>query len=161
MVLKIEDIGKPKGIKRKGKRKGRGIGSGKGKTSGKGHKGAKARSGGGTYNPGFEGGQMPLVRRIPKRGFTNKFKKEWAVINIGTLDKTLAVEDGTVIDKEFLLKNKILKIKRLPCKVLGKGKLSKAITVKANAFSAPAKKAIEDAGGKTEVVAIKLAIAKK
>ncbi|MDP8258867.1 MAG: 50S ribosomal protein L15 [Candidatus Aadella gelida] len=152
MVLKLEDIRRPKGIKGKGKRKGRGIGSGKGKTSGRGHKGAKARSGGGTYNPGFEGGQMPLIRRIPKRGFTNKWKKDWEILNIGTLEKCAAIEDGAVIDKEFLLSNKILKEKRIACKVLGKGKLKKALTIKADAFSESAKKAIEDAGGKIEVV---------
>ncbi|MFC1480118.1 50S ribosomal protein L15 [Candidatus Omnitrophota bacterium] len=152
MVLKIEDIKKPRGVKGNSKRKGRGIGSGRGKTSGRGHKGAKSRSGGGTYTPGFEGGQMPLVRRIPKRGFTNKFKKEWSVVNIDTLDKVGLIEDGAVVDKELLLANRVLRKKQLPFKVLGKGKLSKAITVKANSFSASAKKAIEAAGGKTEVI---------
>ncbi|MFC1643943.1 50S ribosomal protein L15 [Candidatus Omnitrophota bacterium] len=152
MVLKIEDIKKPRGIKGKGKRKGRGIGSGRGKTSGRGHKGAKSRSGGGTYTPGFEGGQMPLVRRIPKRGFTNKFKRQWSVVNIDTLQKVDLILDGAVVDKELLLANRVLRKKHLPFKVLGKGKLSKAITVKANSFSASAKKAIEAAGGKTEVI---------
>lgn len=152
MGLKIEDIRKPAGIKRSRKRKGRGIGSGRGKTSGKGHKGAKARSGGGTYNPGFEGGQMPLIRRIPKRGFTNKFRREWTIINLVTLQKNDHIEDGTVVDKEFLSSNKIIKLKRLPFKVLGKGSLSKSITVKANGFSESAMKAIEAAGGKAEVV---------
>jgi large subunit ribosomal protein L15 len=151
MVLKISDIGKPKGLKKKSKRVGRGIGSGKGKTSGKGHKGAKARSGGGTYNPGFEGGQMPLIRRIPKRGFTNKFKREWNVINVGTLEKVEMIQKGVLVDKEFLYKNKIVKKGRLPLKVLGKGTLTKAITIKADAFSESAKKAIESAGGKFEV----------
>ena len=152
MVLKIEDIRRPNGIKKKGKRKGRGIGSGKGKTSGRGHKGAKSRSGGGTYNPGFEGGQMPLVRRIPKRGFTSKFRKEWDIVNIGTLEKNKAIKDGAIIDKALLLTNRILRKKRLPCKVLGKGKLNKTLTVKADAFSSSAKKAIEEAGGKVEIV---------
>ncbi|MFH1411886.1 MAG: 50S ribosomal protein L15 [Candidatus Omnitrophota bacterium] len=152
MVLKIEDITKPRGMKKKGKRKGRGIGSGKGKTSGRGHKGAKSRSGGGVYNPGFEGGQMPLIRRLPKRGFTNKFKKEWEVVNVGELERNKSVEDGAVVDKAFLLANRILREKRIPCKVLGKGKLNKALTVKADAFSASAVKAIEGAGGKTEIV---------
>jgi large subunit ribosomal protein L15 len=154
MVLRIQDIPKPK-IKSKGKRKGRGIGSGKGKTSGKGHKGAKARSGGGTYNPGFEGGQMPLIRKLPKRGFTNKFKREWAFVNIGRLQQMDVVSDGCVIDREFLLRTGIMNNKRLPFKVLGKGIIKKALTVKANAFSASAKKAIEDAGGKTEIVEVK------
>jgi len=152
MGLKISDIGKPRGLKKKGKRVGRGIGSGKGKTSGKGHKGAKARSGGGTYNPGFEGGQMPLMRRIPKRGFTNKFRDEWNVINIGTFETIEAVKNGAVIDKDFLAANKILKKKRLPLKVLGKGSLKKNVTVKANAFSKSAKLAIEEAGGKAELI---------
>ncbi len=152
MVLKIQDIGKPKGNRRKKKRVGRGIGSGKGKTSGKGHKGAKARSGGGTYTPGFEGGQMPLVRRVPKRGFTNIFKKEWNLVNIGTLQGLGSIKDGSVVDKDFMIANRVMKKKALPVKVLGKGTLSKSITVKANAFSATAKKAIEEAGGKAEII---------
>ena len=152
MVLRIEDIKKPRGIKGKGKRVGRGIGSGKGKTSGKGHKGAKARSGGGTYNPGFEGGQMPLIRRLPKRGFTNIFKKDWNIVNVGTLHNLEYVKDGGTVDKELLLSNKLFKKKTLPLKVLGKGKLSKSITVKANAVSEGAKKLIEEAGGKVEVI---------
>ncbi|MCK5450331.1 MAG: 50S ribosomal protein L15 [Candidatus Omnitrophica bacterium] len=152
MVLKVEDIRRPRGIKGKGKRKGRGIGSGKGKTSGKGHKGAKARSGGGTYNPGFEGGQMPLIRRLPKRGFTNKFGQEWSVVNVSTLQKSDKIEDGVVIDKELLLKTRILRKRALPYKILGKGKLSKTLTIKANAFSEGAIKGIEGAGGKAEIV---------
>ena len=152
MGLKIEDIRKPKGLKRNTKRKGRGIGSGRGKTSGRGHKGAKSRSGGGTYNPGFEGGQMPLVRRIPKRGFTNKFKREWNIVNVGTLEKVGSIENGTVVDKEFLFANKVIRKKSLPLKVLASGRLSKAITIKADSFSASAKKVIEEAGGKVEVV---------
>ncbi|MFH1310320.1 MAG: 50S ribosomal protein L15 [Candidatus Omnitrophota bacterium] len=155
MGLRIEDIRKPKANKRKGKRKGRGIGSGRGKTSGRGHKGAKSRSGGGTYNPGFEGGQMPLVRRVPKRGFTNKFAKEWVVVNIGTFQKADLITEGTVVDRNFLLTNRIIKTKRLPIKVLGKGKLTKKLTVKACAFSESAKKAIEAADGKIEIVAYK------
>ena len=155
MVLRIQDIGRPK-IKGNSKRKGRGIGSGRGKTSGKGHKGAKARSGGGTYNPGFEGGQMPLIRKMPKRGFTNKFKKEWEILNIGTLETMVSVEEGMVVDQAFLLENGVLKKKKMPLKVLSKGKLTKAITIKANAFSVSAKKAIEDAGGKAELVVLKM-----
>jgi len=151
MGLKIENIGKPAGLKKKGKRVGRGIGSGRGKTSGKGHKGAKARSGGGTYNPGFEGGQMPLMRRIPKRGFTNKFRKEWNIINLSTIETLERIKDGSVVDKDFLVTNKIIN-KRLPLKVLGKGKLKKSVTVKANAFSKTAKQAIEEAGGKAELI---------
>ena len=152
MSLGIGDIRRPSGLRKKNKRKGRGIGSGRGKTAGRGHKGAKARSGGGVYTPGYEGGQMPLVRRIPKRGFTNKFKREWNIINVGALQKLKKVEEGAVIDKEFLLAKKILKNKKIPFKVLGNGKLTKSITVKANAFSASAKESIEKAGGKAEVV---------
>ncbi len=95
---------------------------------------------------------MPLVRRIPKRGFTNKFRRQWSIVNIGTLQKLGSIEDGATIDKDFLLANNILGKKRPPFKVLGKGKLSKAITVKADSFSASARKAIEEAGGKAEVV---------
>lgn len=152
MGFMIEDIGKPKGVKRTTKRRGRGIGSGRGKTSGRGHKGAKSRSGGGSYNPGFEGGQMPLIRRLPKRGFTNKFAIEWSVLNIGTLEGSDKIEDGAVVDKELLLTSRILRKKRLPYKVLGKGKLTKSLTVKANSFSESAKKAIEAVGGKTEIL---------
>jgi large subunit ribosomal protein L15 len=151
MGLRIGNIQRPHGFKKKGKRVGRGIGSGKGKTSGKGHKGALARSGGGDYNPGFEGGQMPLVRRIPKRGFTNIFKKEWSILNIGTLQNSEAVGEGAVVDRDFLLKSGLVRNKRLPVKVLGKGTISKAITVKAAAFSRSAAKAIQEAGGKTEI----------
>ena len=152
MVLKIENIKRPQGNKSKGKRKGRGIGSGKGKTSGRGHKGAKSRSGGGAYTPGFEGGQMPLIRRIPKRGFTNKFGQEWSIVNVGSFQKMDSIEDGAVLDKNSLLKNRLLRKRNLPFKILGKGKLSKALTVKANAFSESAKKAISDAGGKAETI---------
>jgi large subunit ribosomal protein L15 len=151
MVLKLEDLGKPR-TGGNPKRKGRGIGSGRGKTSGKGHKGAKARSGGGTYNPGFEGGQMPLMRRIPKRGFTNKWRREWSVVNIGSLETAEAIVAGSVVDKDLLIKIRILRKKRLPFKVLGKGSLSKALTVKADAISETAQKAIEAAGGKVEII---------
>ena len=154
MGLKIEDITRPR-IIGNSKRKGRGIGSGRGKTSGKGHKGAKARSGGGTYNPGFEGGQMPLVRRMPKRGFTNKWKREWSIVNLGRIDKIESIEDGTVVDKDFLIKNGVITKKRLPFKVLGKGKISKSITIKANAVSENAKKIVEEAGGKIEIESAK------
>jgi large subunit ribosomal protein L15 len=152
MVVKIQDIGKARGATKNRKRKGRGIGSGRGKTSGRGHKGAKSRSGGGVYTPGFEGGQMPLVRRVPKRGFTNIFKTKWNVVNIGSLEENKAVKAGMVIDKVFLIDSNMLGKKKLPVKVLGKGKLSKSLTVKADAFSVAAKKAIEEAGGKAELV---------
>ncbi len=155
MAFTIQDVKKPKGLKGNSKRKGRGIGSGRGKTSGKGHKGAKSRSGGGTYNPGFEGGQMPLVRRLPKRGFTNVFKKEWNIINTGTLQKQDNIKDGAIVDKELLLANRLIRKKSLAVKVLGTGEISKALTVKAHAFSQAAKDAIEKAGGKVEVVKFK------
>ncbi|MDP8298460.1 MAG: 50S ribosomal protein L15 [Candidatus Tantalella remota] len=159
--MRIENIKKPKGSKGNSKRKGRGIGSGRGKTSGRGHKGAGQRSGGGTYNPGFEGGQMPLVRRIPKRGFTNKWRREWSVVNVGTLQKTEAIKDGGIVDLDLLVSTKVIKKKRLPFKILGKGTLSKAITVKANAFSESAIKAISEAGGKAEVVSFKVSAAQE
>ena len=103
---------------------------------------------------------MPLVRRIPKRGFTNKFKKEWNIINIGTLQKIKSLKEGAEVDREFLMTNKVLRKKRLPVKVLGKVKITKAITVKADSFSKSAKKAIEGAGGKAEVVSSPAAAAK-
>ncbi|MBD3379222.1 MAG: 50S ribosomal protein L15 [Candidatus Omnitrophica bacterium] len=149
MVLKIEDIKKPAKQIGKAKRKGRGVGSGKGKTAGRGHKGAGQRTGSKNYL-GFEGGQMPLMRRIPKRGFNNKWKKQWNVVNVGTLQNSDEVKEGAVVDKDFLLKNRMIRKKDLPCKVLGKGKLEKAVTVKADSFSETARKAIEGAGGKAE-----------
>lgn len=152
MVIKIGNIRRPKGLKKKGVRVGRGIGSGLGKTAGRGHKGAGQRSGAGTYNPGFEGGQMPLVRRIPKRGFTNKWRTEWNIINLGNLESSKSIEDGSTVDKQFLLEKKIISKRKLPVKILGKGKLTKALVIKADAFSAKAKEAIEKAGGKVEVV---------
>ena len=161
MGLKIQDIKKPAALKNKRKRRGRGIGSGIGKTSGRGHKGAKSRSGGGKYNPGFEGGQMPLVRRLPKRGFTNKWRKEWNIINVGTLQQNDRIEEGAVVDKELLVSIRAMKKKRLPFKVLGKGKISKALTVKANAVSASAQSAIESAGGKVEIVEYKVVTPKE
>ena len=131
------------------KRLGRGIGSGTGKTSGKGHKGQNARSGGGV-RPGFEGGQMPLIRQLPKRGFTNNWAKVYTTINVSDLEK---FEAGTIVTAQ-MLKNKgvISKIENYGLKVLGNGTLTKALTVKANAFSAQAKEAIEKAGGKAEQI---------
>lgn len=131
------------------KRVGRGPGSGLGKTSGKGHKGQNARSGGGV-RPGFEGGQLPLFRRLPKRGFTNaRFKTVYAVINLSDLNK---FEDGSVITPELLKDMGILKNQLDGVKVLGNGKLEKKLTVKANKFSATAVEAIEALGGKAEVI---------
>ena len=131
------------------KRVGRGPGSGLGKTSGKGHKGQNARSGGGV-RPGFEGGQLPLFRRLPKRGFSNaKFKTEYAVINLSDLNK---FEDGAIVTPEILKEMGILKNQLNGVKVLGNGKLEKKLTVKAHKFSNSAKESIEKMGGKAEVI---------
>ena len=130
------------------KRLGRGSGSGLGKTSGKGHKGAKARSGGGK-RPGFEGGQMPLYRRVPKRGFNNVFGTEYAEVNVERLE---AFEDGSVVDAAALLEKRIIRKELDGVKVLGSGELTKKLTVKAARFTASAKEKIEAAGGKAEVI---------
>ena len=129
-------------------RKGRGAGSGNGKTGGRGHKGQKARSGGGT-RIGFEGGQMPLARRIPKRGFNNIFAKPLTSVNVAALDK---FEDGAVVDAQALLDAGIISKCKYGVKFLGNGEVSKKLTVKAAAFSETAKQKIEAAGGKAEVV---------
>ena len=130
-----------------GKRKGRGHGTGNGKTAGRGHKGQGARSGGGV-RVGFEGGQMPLSRRVPKRGFNNIFAKPLEIINLSTLN---AFEDGAVVNAEALLEKGILNKCEYGFKVLGNGKVTKKVTVEASAFSKSAKEAIEAAGGKAEV----------
>lgn len=129
-------------------RKGRGHGSGNGKTAGYGHKGQKARSG--APRPGFEGGQMPLYRRLPKRGFKNRNRVEFAVINLSTLDKFF--EDGATVDAAALLERKVIKDLMGGVKVLGNGELTKKLTVKANAFSETAKEKIEGCGGTCEVI---------
>jgi large subunit ribosomal protein L15 len=129
------------------KRLGRGVGSGLGKTSGKGHKGAKARSGGGK-RPGFEGGQMPLTRRLPKRGFTNIYRKEYAAINVSALEK---FEDGTVVTPELLVECGVIKKTLCGVKVLGGGELTKKLTVAVDKVTDSAKEKIEAAGGKVEV----------
>lgn len=130
------------------KRKGRGTGTGNGKTAGRGHKGQKARSGG-KLRIGFEGGQMPLARRIPKRGFNNIFAKPLESINVSALDK---FEDGAVVDAQALLDAGVLSKCRYGVKVLGNGEITKKLTVKASAFSETAKEKIEAAGGKAEVI---------
>ena len=131
------------------KRLGRGIGSGIGKTSGKGHKGQNARSGGGV-RPGFEGGQIPLIRRLPKRGFTNQFKKVYAIVNVEDLNR---FEDGAVVDMATLLETNLIgKAEAYGVKVLGNGELTKKLTVKADKFTAQAKEKIEKAGGIAEEV---------
>ncbi|MGN1259349.1 MAG: 50S ribosomal protein L15 [Christensenellales bacterium] len=131
------------------KRVGRGMGSGHGKTSGKGHKGQNARSGGGV-RPGFEGGQMPLLRRIPKRGFTNNWAKEYTIINVGQLN---SLEPNTIVTAEMLkTKGMISKVEKFGLKVIGNGELTVPLTVKANKFSESAVQKIQKAGGSVEVI---------
>ena len=148
--MRIDTISPAEGARTSEKRLGRGIGSGLGKTSGKGHKGQWARSGGGV-RPGFEGGQMPLARRIPKRGFHNKWGKDYVIVNISVLDDLPA---GTVVDYGYVLENGLAKeVKNnAGLKVLGNGEIKVALTVKAAKFSAAAKAAIEAAGGTAEVI---------
>ena len=144
----INDLSPVAGSTHVNKRKGRGHATGNGKTAGRGHKGQKARSGGGT-RIGFEGGQMPLARRIPKRGFNNIFAKPLEFVNISALDK---FEDGAVVDAKALMDAGILSKCKYGVKVLGNGEITKKLTVKAAAFSETAKQKIEAAGGKAEVV---------
>ncbi|HEY7410174.1 MAG TPA: 50S ribosomal protein L15 [Vicinamibacteria bacterium] len=143
----LENLKPARGSVRERKRVGRGPGSGLGKTSGRGEKGQKSRSGY-AHKVGFEGGQMPLHRRVPKRGFTNIFRKEFAVVNLGRLD---AFEAGTIVTPELLREHGLIKA-RLPLKVLGKGALTKPLTVRAHRFSAGAQQAITQAGGTAEVI---------
>ena len=147
--MRLDDMHPSAGAKTSAKRLGRGIGSGLGKTSGKGHKGQWARSGGGV-RPGFEGGQMPLTRRLPKRGFKNYFVKKYTIVNVSDLEK---LENGTEVTAEVLKANGIIaKIEANGIKVLGNGTLTKKLDVKANKFSKSAVEAIEKAGGKAEVL---------
>ena len=146
--MKLHELSPAAGSTKEAYRKGRGPGSGNGKTAGRGHKGQNARSGGGV-RPGFEGGQLPLYRRLPKRGFKNKFAKEYTIVNIETLDQ---FDNGTVIDSELLLKEGVISKLNDGLKILGNGELTKNLTVKANIFSASAKEKIEAAGGKAEVI---------
>ena len=146
--MKLHELSPAEGSAKKAYRKGRGPGSGNGKTAGKGHKGQNARSGGGV-RPGFEGGQLPLYRSLPKRGFHNKFATNYAIVNVSALN---VFEDGAVVTTEALLEKKIIRKTLDGVKVLGNGELTKSLTVKANIFSATAKEKIEAAGGKTEVV---------
>jgi large subunit ribosomal protein L15 len=147
--LKLHNLRPAEGGEVKAKKRlGRGIGSGLGKTSGRGHKGQNARSGGGV-RPGFEGGQMPLFRRLPKRGFTNVFKKEYDIVNISDLNK---FEDGAEVTPEILKDMGIIKNKKDGLKILGNGEINSKITVKANSFSKSAIEKIEAAGGKAEVI---------
>ena len=146
--MKLNELRATPGAMQDAKRIGRGHGSGNGKTAGKGHKGQKARAGHG-FRPGFEGGQMPLQRRIPKRGFNNIFAKEIVAINLNALN---AFEDGAVVDAKVLLDAGVLSKCTYGVKILGNGEITKKLTVKASAFSESAKAKIEAAGGKAEVV---------
>ena len=147
--MKIHELSPAPGSTKPVKRIGRGPASGQGKTAGKGHKGQKARAGHG-MRPGIEGGQMPLQRRLPKRGFNNIFAKEIAIVNVAALEEKF--ESGAVIDAEALLASGLVKKQLDGIKVLGFGELTKKFTVKANAFSAEAKAKIEAAGGTAEIV---------
>ena len=146
--MKIHELSPVAGSTHVNKRKGRGHGTGNGKTAGRGHKGQNARSGGGV-RIGFEGGQMPLARRLPKRGFNNIFAEPLTAVNVAVLNK---FEDGAVVDAEALMAAGILKKVEYGVKFLGNGTVTKNVTVKASAFSASAKEKIEAAGGKAEVV---------
>ena len=145
--MKLHDLKPAVGATTAPKRLGRGTGSGLGKTSGKGHKGAKARSGGGK-RPGFEGGQMPLTMRLPKRGFTNKWRVEYATVNVERLN---IFEDGATVTPVELVESGILKNVQDGVKILGNGEITRKLTVQANKFTATAKEKIEAAGGKVEV----------
>ena len=147
-VAILNELKPAEGSTTKRRRVGRGTGSGMGKTSTRGHKGQKARSGGGV-RPGFEGGQMPLARRLPKRGFVNIFAKVYATVNVSDLDK---FDEGTVITAEFLKEKKVIKKISDGLKVLGNGELSKKLTVKAVKFTKTAQQKIEAVGGAAEVV---------
>lgn len=146
--MKLYELSPAAGSVKDIKRIGRGHGSGNGKTAGKGHKGQNARSGGGV-RPGFEGGQMPMTRRIPKRGFNNIFATKYSVVNVSDLDQFV---DGTVVDADLLKASGLIKKTNDGVKILGNGELTKNLTVKAAAFSASAKEKIEKAGGKAEVM---------
>ncbi|MBO7341335.1 MAG: 50S ribosomal protein L15 [Clostridia bacterium] len=145
--MKLHELSPAEGSARDSYRKGRGPGSGNGKTAGKGHKGQNARSGGGV-RPGFEGGQIPLYRKHPKRGFNNKFAKIYTVVNVEQLN---VFEDGAVVDLEALMAKRIVRKVVDGVKILGNGELTRKLTVKATVFSASAKEKIEAAGGKIEV----------
>ena len=146
--MKMHELAPAMGSTKESKRIGRGHGSGQGKTAGKGHKGQKARAGRG-IRIGFEGGQMPLQRRIPKRGFNNIFAEEWIAINLSSLE---LFEDGSVVDAAALANKGIIKKADLPIKVLGNGKLTKKLEVKLNAYSASAAEKIAAVGGKADVI---------
>lgn len=146
--MKLHELKPVAGARKERNRVGRGIGSGNGKTSGRGTKGQNSRSGGGV-RPGFEGGQNPLFRRIPKRGFTNINRKDYAIVNLDQLNR---FEDGTEITPALLIESGVVKAEKSGIKILGNGQLSKKLTIKAHKFSSSAVKAIETAGGNHEVL---------
>lgn len=146
--MKLHELKPAQGARKARSRVGRGIGSGNGKTAGRGHKGQNARSGGGV-RPGFEGGQMPLFQRLPKRGFTNINRKEYAIVNLDALNR---FEDGTEVTPELLIETGVVRNEKSGIKILAKGNIEKKLTVKANKFSSAAKEAIEAAGGTAEVI---------
>ncbi|WP_432353392.1 50S ribosomal protein L15 [Sporosarcina sp. A2] len=146
--MKLHEMKPAEGARKERKRVGRGMGSGSGKTSGRGHNGQNSRSGGGV-RLGFEGGQLPLFQRLPKRGFTNINRKEYAIVNLETLNR---FEEGTEVTPELLIETGIVSNEKSGIKILGNGILEKKITVRAHKFSASAKEAIEKAGGQVEVV---------
>lgn len=147
--MKLNELSPAEGSAKKAYRKGRGAGSGNGKTAGKGHKGQNARSGGGV-RPGFEGGQIPLYRKLPKRGFKNRFAVVYTTVNIGTLDARF--NDGDVVDASALIAAGVIKKANDGIKILGRGELTKKLTVKAAKYSESAKSAIEAVGGTAEVI---------
>lgn len=146
--MNLSELKPAKGARTKPKRKGQGIGTGNGKTAGRGHKGQNSRSGGGVRR-GFEGGQMPIFRRMPKKGFNNVFRKEYATINVDDLNR---FDEGTVVTPELLIESRLVKKIQDGIKVLGDGELKKSLTVRANAFSKSATEKIAAAGGKAEVI---------
>ncbi|WP_338471351.1 50S ribosomal protein L15 [Niallia sp. XMNu-256] len=146
--MKLHELKPAEGARHERKRKGRGIGSGNGKTAGKGHKGQNARSGGGV-RMGFEGGQTPLFQRLPKRGFTNINRKEYAIVNLEALNR---FEEGTEVTPELLIETGVVSKEKSGIKILAKGNIEKKLSVKAHKFSSAAKEAIEAAGGSAEVI---------
>jgi len=146
--MRLDSLKPPAGSRTARKRIGRGPGSGNGKTAGRGHKGLGARSGGGAAKPGFEGGQMPLARRLPKRGFKNFARVAYQIVNLTDLSR---FDGGAVVDPLVLREHGLAK-RRLPVKILGDGKLEKGLTVRAHGFSASARQSIESAGGKAEIL---------
>lgn len=146
--MRLHDLAPPRGARRAAKRKGRGIAAGRGKTAGRGQKGQKARSGS-SIRRGFEGGQMPLQRRLPKRGFTNIFKQKWSIVNLEALNR---FDNDAVVTPETLKEEGLLKTLNDPVKVLGEGDLKRKLVVHAHRFSEQARAKIEAAGGKAEVI---------